>query len=81
VQNSLDKLKTAFAGALPLAPDANYDDIEYGKTEGWDSVAHMSLIAQIESAFDIMLETDDVVGLSSFPKSREILGRYGVAFE
>jgi len=77
----LDKLKAAFGEALPLPSSVNYDEIEYGKTDGWDSVAHMALIAQIESAFDIMLDTDDVVGMSSFPKSKEILGRYGVKLE
>lgn len=81
MNTNLDKLKTAFAEALPLAPDANYDEIEYGKTEGWDSVAHMAMIAQIEGAFDVMLDTDDVVGLSSYPKAKEILRKYGVTFE
>jgi len=81
VQTDLDKLKTAFGEALPLPPDVNFDEVEYGKTSGWDSVAHMALIAQVESLFDIMLDTDDVVGFSSFPKSKEILSRYGVKFE
>jgi acyl carrier protein len=81
VQTDLDKLKAAFGEAIPLPPSVNYDEIEYGKTDGWDSVAHMALIAQIESLFDIMLETDDVVGLSSFPRSKEILTRYGVKLD
>jgi acyl carrier protein len=81
VQTDLDKLKTAFGDALPLPPDVNYDEIAYGKMDGWDSVAHMALIAQIESIFDVMLDTDDVVGLNSFSKSKEILTRYGVKFD
>jgi acyl carrier protein len=81
VNTNLDKLKAAFGDALALAPGANYDDIEYGKTDGWDSVAHMSLIAQLEGTFDVMLDTDDVVGLSSYLRAREILSKYGVAFE
>jgi len=32
------------------------------KTPGWDSVAHMRLVAEIESAFDIMMDTEDVIG-------------------
>jgi hypothetical protein len=39
----------------------------------------MALVAEIEDAFDIMLETDDVIGLSSFEVAKEILARYGVA--
>lgn len=77
---NLDKLKTAFAEALALPPDIQYDGIEYGKTEGWDSVAHMALIAQIEGAFDVMLDSDEVVGLSGFLEAQKILAKHGVLF-
>ena len=46
----------------------------------WDSVGHMGLVAALEEAFDIMLEPDDIVDLSSFAKGRELLAKYGVAF-
>ena len=52
----------------------------YSQTTGWDSVAHMALIGEIENAFDIMLSTDDVIGLSSYPRAEEILANYGVSF-
>ena len=81
MQTNLEKLKTAFAEVLPLPADIDHSIIEYGKTDGWDSVAHMALVARIETEFEIMLETGDVVDLSSFPKAMEIVGRYGVAFE
>ena len=79
--SNLEKLQAAFGEALPLPPGVNYDAIEYGKTDGWDSVAHMSLIAHIEGAFDLMLETDEVVGLSSFLKAKELVSKYGVPLE
>jgi acyl carrier protein len=53
----------------------------YGQTTGWDSVAHMSLISEIETEFDIMLATDDVIGMSSFRKAKEIIARNGVSFD
>lgn len=45
---------------------------------GWDSVAHMVLMSEIENSFDIMLDTDDVIGFSSFEKGKEILKKYDV---
>jgi acyl carrier protein len=81
MQTGLDKLKNAFGEALPLPPGVNYEEIEYGKTEGWDSVAHMTLVAQIEGTFDVMLDTDEVVGLSSFVKARSVLNKHGVSLE
>ncbi len=77
---AIDKLKAAFHEAIPLQPDADFNQVAYGRIAGWDSVAHMALIAQIENTFDVMLDTDDVIGLSSFEKAKEILGKYGVAF-
>jgi len=36
-------------------------------------MGHMSLIAALEDAFDIMLETDDIIDMSSYEKGKEIL--------
>lgn len=48
--------------------------------DAWDSVGHMGLVAQIEEAFDIMLEPDDIVDLNSYEKGKEILAKYNVEF-
>jgi acyl carrier protein len=72
----IEKLKAAFGRALPIAPDGDFEDLQYAVADGWDSVAHMQLIAEIEHEFDIMLSTEDVVGMSSFGKAREIVARY-----
>jgi acyl carrier protein len=77
---ALDTLKTAFTLSLGIDPKTEFDQLAYGITAGWDSVAHMSLISEIESAFDIMLTTDDVIGMSSFPKAMEIVSRHGIRF-
>lgn len=73
-----DRLKAAFSEALGVGPDANFEQLEYAKTRGWDSVAHMRLVSEIENAFDIMLDTDDVIGMSSFPVAKEIVAKYGI---
>jgi len=77
----IEELKAAFMTALGVAPESDFDHVAYGKTDGWDSVAHMGLVAEIENKFDIMLDTDDVIGLSSFPGAKKILETYGITFE
>ncbi len=58
------------------AQQLNYNDIE-----DWDSVGHFNLINELEEAFDIMMETDDIVDFSSFAKGKEILSeKYDVVF-
>jgi acyl carrier protein len=80
VTSSLEKLQSAFVMVLGVSPDGDFESIAYGQTPGWDSVAHMALISEIETAFDIMLSTDDVIGMSSFLKAKEIVSRSGVNF-
>jgi acyl carrier protein len=79
--HTLNQLRAIFRTALELDRDAAVDDLEYRGIESWDSVAHMVLVSEIEDTFDIMLETDDVIDMSSFAKAREILARYEVSFE
>jgi acyl carrier protein len=72
-------LKKVFSVALGLDPETtDWDGLKYRGIPEWDSVAHMQLVAEIEDTFDIMLETDDVIGMSSFSVALEILARYGV---
>jgi len=74
------KLKTIFANALEIPEEQVTDDLAYNSIEQWDSIAHMALVAAIDEGFDIMLDTDDVIDLSTFGKAKEILKKYGVEF-
>ena len=76
---SVELVRQAFVDALDLPPETEVEGLEIGKTPNWDSVGHMALAAELEDRFGIELETDDLVEMSSFSKSLEILRRYGVA--
>lgn len=76
--DTLDRLKAAFTTALELSADADHAVLAYRETPTWDSVAHMQLIVAIENAFDVMLETEEVLALSSFTESMVILRKHGV---
>lgn len=54
--------------------------LKYQQVPLWDSVGHMTLVANLEDAFDIMLETDDIIDFSSYEKGKEILAKYDVDF-
>ena len=74
----MDKIRSLFREAFDLDETAPVDELAYRGLPAWDSVGHMRLVAALETAFDIMLETDDVLDLSSFAKAVEILRKYGV---
>jgi acyl carrier protein len=75
-----EKLRTCFSRTLGIPMERVTDDLAYNTIEEWDSVGHMALVADIESAFDVMLDTDDILNLSSVAEAVRILGRLGVDF-
>ena len=52
--------------------------VAYQSIAKWDSVGHMRLMAEIERAFGILLDTEDIVGFSSYETGKEILRKFGV---
>lgn len=75
--NNINKYNQTFIEVLEVSHD-DLVDLAYQGVELWDSVGHMALIAAIEDAFDIMMETDDIIDFSSYEKGKEILTKYGV---
>ncbi len=75
-----EKLQQVFAEALGVELALVVDDLTYNTIAEWDSTAHMILVAQIEDNFDVMLDTDDIIDMSSFAKAKEILAKYEVDF-
>ena len=71
-------LVECFVEALGIDEKLVVDDLEYNSIAQWDSVAHMTLIATLEERFDIMLDTDDIIDMSSVAKAKEILAKYDV---
>ncbi|MBR9885565.1 MAG: acyl carrier protein [Oceanospirillales bacterium] len=70
-----------FATALNIPLDEVSEDLKYNSIPQWDSVAHMTLVAALEDRFDLMLDTDDIIDMSSVAKAVEILNKYGVEFD
>lgn len=78
---NLSKYKNDFCKTFEIEEE-KLTGLQYQGTELWDSVGHMSLIATLEDTFDIMMETDDIIDLSSYEKGIEILKeKYDVNFE
>jgi acyl carrier protein len=76
-----EKLFQSFATALNIPILQISEDLKYQSIPEWDSITHMILISQLEDDFNISIETDDVIDMSSVLKAKEILSKYGVPFE
>jgi len=75
-----ERLIKAFSESLGIESSSVTDGLKYNTIPEWDSIGHMALIAALELEFDIMLDTDDIIDMSSVGKAKEILGKYDVIF-
>ena len=80
LMSNYQKYVDVFVNTFEVDPK-EVEKLEYQGIDNWDSVGHMGLIAGLEDAFDIMMETDDIIDLNSFKKGKEILeSKYGIIF-
>jgi acyl carrier protein len=78
--NNHEKLVNCFTGALGIPSNLVIDTLGYNNIAQWDSVAHMALVTELESAFDVMLDTDEILAMSTVLDTREILVKHGITF-
>ena len=78
--SNIQKFTKAFSNALIINEDKIVDSLKYQSIPEWDSVSHMVLITELEDAFDISLDTEDVIDLSSVHKAKEILSKHNITF-
>lgn len=77
---NLEKYNQAFMETLGVSED-KLEGLQYQDVAAWDSVGHMGLIAELEDAFDIMMDTDDIIDLNSYEKGKELLtSNYEIEF-
>ena len=75
---NLEKYNNAFVEVFGSKVEELNDD--YGKetVEVWDSVHQLSLIAELEEAFDIMFDPEDIMEMISYGNGKELLKKYDV---
>ena len=79
---NIEKYTQAFMDAFSIDAETA-KTLKFQQIPAWDSVGHMGLIASLEEAFDIMMDTDDIIDFGSYEKGKEILAKeaYGVEIE
>ena len=71
--SNIKKYDKAFSVAFDIDENTLGPDLKYESIEEWDSIGHMSLIAELEVSFEISMEMDDIIDFSSYEKGKDIL--------
>ena len=74
----VEKYQNAFLEAFELSDKSNLRDLKYQSIDEWDSIGHMALIAELESAYGITIKTEDLIEFESYTQGVDILARYGI---
>ena len=76
--NNKQKYEKVFLESFSITKDKLKKDLKYNSIKQWDSVGHMSMIANLEEAFDITFEMDDIIDFSSYKTGIKILKKYKI---
>ena len=71
--SNLEKYDKVFINTFSINKEKLKKNIEYNSIKEWDSVGHMSMIANLEEIFEIVFEMDDIIDFSSYKTGKEIL--------
>lgn len=73
-----EKYDAVFVECFGVSADQLNEKFVYQCVPAWDSVGHMGMIAALEEAFNIMMETEDIIEFASYTVGMEKLKKYGV---
>ena len=75
---NLQKLDAIFCKVFSVEISALDSDFKNDNVDGWDSVRQLSLTSSIEDTFDIMLDAEDILELTSYDNAKAILLKYNI---
>jgi acyl carrier protein len=73
-----EKLQGVFYAVFKLAPGTDLSGIRPNETPQWDSLGHVTLVAALESEFNVNLDMADALRITSFDVAREVLEQHGI---
>ena len=73
-----NKLQDIFRAVFELSASTDVSGVRQINERKWDSLAHVSLVAAIESEFGINIDTVDALRMTSFAATRLLLEERGL---
>ena len=75
---NLEKYKSLLAEVFDTDVANVKEDFSKETVDNLDSIHQLNIIAVLEETFDVMLDPEDIVELTSYEKGIEILKKYDV---
>jgi acyl carrier protein len=78
---NLEKYNDVFCRILNVNVDALNESFTFKDVPQWDSVAHLSLISELEEVFDVFFESEDILHYGSYENGKQIMKKMGIIIE
>ena len=73
-----EKLKDILAKVLLLDETKISDGMSRKNVKEWDSMAHLMLVSEIESAFEVTMDDDDIMEIQTVGDIKKTLKKLGI---
>lgn len=73
-----EKLKEILAKVLLIDESKISDEMSRKTVKEWDSMAHLMLVSEIESAFEITMDDDDIMEIQTIADIKKTLQKMGI---
>lgn len=78
---NLEKLNQIFCEVYSVEESALNEDFVNTNVETWDSIHQLSMVAAIEEAFDLMMDAEDILEMTSYVNVKNLLSsKYEIGF-
>ncbi|GAA4053838.1 hypothetical protein [Flavobacterium chungnamense] len=78
---NLENYKTVFKDVFEVEDEVLNDSFSSTNVDSWDSITQLHLVTSIEDMFDVILDTEDILGFKSFENGKIILKKYDIVLE
>jgi len=72
------KLTTILAKVLLIDESKISDEMSRKTVKEWDSMAHLMLVSELESTFEIIMDDNDIIKIQTVADIKKILQKLGI---
>lgn len=81
IMDNLKKLNQIFCEVYSVEESALNENFVNTNVDTWDSIHQLSMVAAIEEAFDLMMDAEDILEMTSYENVKKLLtSKYVIAF-
>ena len=73
-----EPLEDVIGSVLGVSPESLSDDSSSENVEAWDSLRQLSILLALESAYGIIISTDEAMDMNSISAIKAVLAKHGV---